>query len=78
MNALRSTLYEYGHTFPVGFGHVKRMAELIEAPNCDLPALVVSECEDLLAQIAEKTERITAKDKFIKQLAKESAVARRL
>jgi transposase len=78
VNALRSTLYEYGHTFPVGLGHVKRIAELIECPNCDLPALVVTECQDLLAQIAEKTERIDAKDKLIKPLAKESAVARRL
>ena len=49
VNALRSTLYEYGHTFPVGIGHVKRIAELIEIPNCDLPALVVTECQDLLA-----------------------------
>lgn len=78
VNALRSTLYEYGHTFPVGLSHVKRIAELVEAPDCDLPALVVTECQDLLAQIAEKTERISAKDKLIKQLAKESAVARRL
>lgn len=78
VNALRSTLYEYGHAFPVGLGHVKRIAELVEAPDCDLPALVVTECQDLLVQIAEKTERITAKDKLIKELAKESAIARRL
>ena len=47
-------------------------------PLCDLPTLVVTECQDLLAQIAEKTERIKAKDKLIKELAKESDVARRL
>ena len=78
VNALRSTLYEYGHTFPLGLGNMKRIAELVKASNCDLPALVVAECQDLLAQIAEKTERITAKDKLIKELAKESPVARRL
>jgi transposase len=78
VNALRSVLYEYGHAFPVGFVHVKKIEALIEAPNCDLPALVIGECQDLLAQIAEKTERIKAKDKLIKELAKESEVTRRL
>lgn len=78
MNALRSTLYEYGHVFPVGIAHLKKIEALIEAPNCDLPALIVTECQDLLSQIAEKTDRIKAKDKLIKELAKESAVARRL
>ena len=38
----------------------------------------MTECQDLLAQIAEKTGRIKAKDKLIKELAKESDVARRL
>ena len=50
----------------------------MRTPNCDLPALVMMECRDLLAQIAEKTERIKAKDKLIKELAKESEVTRRL
>ena len=30
VNALRSTLYEYGHVFPVGIAHLKKIEELIE------------------------------------------------
>jgi len=78
VNALRSTLYEYGHVFPVGIAHLKKIEEFLQNPHCDLPTLVVTECQDLLAQIAEKTARIKAKDKLIKELAKESDVARRL
>jgi len=78
VNALRSTLYEYGHVFPVGITHLKKIEELLQNPHCDLPTLVLTECQDLLAQIAEKTARIKAKDKLIKELAKESDVARRL
>ena len=53
VNALRAVLYEYGHVFPVGFCHMKRIAAVVEDPGCDLPALVIGECKDLLAQIAE-------------------------
>lgn len=77
VNALRAVLYEYGHVFPVGFCHVKRIAAVVEAP-CGLPALVISECQDLLTQIAEKTERIGAKTKTLKVLAAETDTARRL
>jgi transposase len=78
VNALRAVLYEYGHVFPVGFCHVKRIAAVMEEPGCDLPALVIAECQDLLAQIAEKTERIEAKTKTLKALAAETGTARRL
>ncbi len=78
VNALRGVLYEYGHVFPVGFGHVKRIAAVVEDPRCDLPALVIAECQDLLVQIAEKTERIEAKTKTLKALAAETDTARRL
>jgi transposase len=78
VNALRAVLYEYGHVFPVGFCHVKRIAVVVEDPDCDLPALVTSECQDLLAQIAEKTERIEAKTKTLKEIAAETDTARRL
>ncbi len=76
VNALRAVLYEYGHVFPIGFGHVKRIAAVVEDPGCDLPALVIAECQDLLAQIAEKTERIEAKT--LEALAAETDTARRL
>ena len=78
MNALRAVLYEYGHVFPNGFGHMKRIAAVVENPSCDRPALVIAECQDLLAQIAEKTERIKAKTKDLKALAAETDTARRL
>ena len=72
VNAIRAVLYEYGHVFPAGIGHLKRIEALVEDPNCDLPALVTAECRDLLAQIAEKTDRIDAKTKALKKLAAET------
>jgi len=78
MNALRAMLYEYGHVFPVGFSHLKRIAAVVEDPDCSLPTLVIAECQDLLTQIAEKTERIAVKTKTLKALAAETDTARRL
>jgi len=71
-------LYEYGRAFPVGICHLKRMEAVLEDPHCDLPALVIAECQDLLAQIAEKTGRIEAKTRTLKALAAETDTARRL
>lgn len=78
VNALRAVLYEYGHVFPVGFVHLKRMAALLDDPACDLPALVIAEGRDLVEQIAEKTERINQKTSKLKALAAETNMARRL
>jgi len=78
VNALRAVLYEYGHVFPIGLCHLKRIAAVVDDPGCDLPDLVIAECQDLLAQIAEKTERINAKTKALKALAAETDTARRL
>jgi len=78
VNALRAVLYEYGHVFPAGIGHLKRIEALIEDPGCDLPLLIIAECRDLLAQIAEKTDRIDAKTKALKELAAATDTARRL
>jgi len=78
VNALRAVLYEYGHVFPTGLAHLKRIEALIEDPACDLPVLIITECQDLLAQIAEKTERIKDKTKALKALAAETDTARRL
>ena len=64
VNTLRSVLYDYGHAFAKGIGHVKKIEGLIEEPNCDLPALVIAGCQDLLSQITEKTKRNWAKDKL--------------
>ncbi len=46
--------------------------------HSDLPSLIIAECRDLLAQIAEKTERIDLKTKGLKALADETDTARRL
>ena len=78
VNALRAVLYEYGHVFPVGLVHLKRIEAVVEDPDCDLPALIIAECRDLLEQIAEKTERIDAKTKALKALAAQTDLARRL
>ena len=78
VNALRALLYECGHVFPVGLVHLKRIEALVEDPNCDLPALIIAECQDLLSQIAEKTTRIDAKTKNVKAIAAKADTARRL
>ena len=78
VNALRAVLYEYGHVFPTGVVHLKRIEALVDDPDCDLPVLIIAECRDLLAQIAEKTERIDEKTKGLKALAAETDTARRL
>lgn len=78
VNALRAALYEYGHVFPVGIVQLKRIEALVEDANCDLSALIITECRDLLAQIAEKTKRIDAKTKKLNSLAAETDAARRL
>lgn len=78
VNALRSHLYEFGHTFPLGIGQIGRMAAVLDDPCCDLPDLVRDECRDILVQIAEKTERIAARTKKIKTLAEAADSARRL
>ncbi len=78
VNALRAVLYEYGHIFPTGLVHLKRIEGLMDDPNSDLPSLIIAECQDLLAQIAEKTSRIDAKTKRLKALAAETDTARRL
>ena len=77
-NALRAMLYEFGHVFPIGLGHLKRMEDLVEADPCDLPPLIREECRDLLTLIAGKTEQIAARTKRLKELAAQSDAARRM
>jgi transposase len=78
VNALRSILYEYGHIIPQGIGQLKRVEAILDVEHSDLPALVLEECQDLLAQIAEKTERIEARTKKARDLAAQADTARRL
>ena len=78
VNALRASLYEYGHVVPQGIHQIKRIEEILEATNSDLPDLMREECRDLLYQIAEQTVRINARTGKIKALAAEADTARRL
>jgi transposase len=78
LNALRAVLYEYGHVFPTGLVHLKRVEARAEDQACALPARIIAECRDLLAQIAEKTKRIDARNNELKALAPETDTARRL
>src|SRR3546814_15970854 len=57
---------------------ITRIAEILNAPNNDLPDLMRVECRDLLEQIAEQTLRINARTAKIKVLAAEADTARRL
>lgn len=63
VNALRALLYEHGHVFPAGIRHLNRMRTVAESSSSELPKLIREECLDLLAQIAEKTARITERTK---------------
>lgn len=78
VNALRASLYEYDHVVPQGIQQIKRISEILEVPNSDLPVLMREECRDLVEQIAEQTVRINARTDKIKSLAKEADTARRL
>jgi transposase len=63
---------------PQGIASIKRVEDILARPNCDLPDLVCEECRELLEQIASNTKRINAKTDLIKQLAKQTDIARRL
>jgi transposase len=78
VNTLRALLYEHGHVFPAGIRHLNRMTTLVRDGASDLPALIREECQDLLAQIAEKTARIIERTTKLKTLATQSDRARRL
>ena len=78
VNAVRACLYEFGHIVPQGIHQVRRIEEILNEPNNDLPDLMREECQDLLKQIAEKTTRIDARTHKIKAIAGETDVARRL
>ena len=78
INALRACLYEYGHVGPQGRNHFKRIEEILDGQNSDLPVLMLEECRDLLKQIAEKTARIDERTAKIKALSAEADTARRL
>jgi transposase len=71
-------LYEHGYVIPQGIASISRVEDILGGQNCDLPDLVCEECRELLEQIASNTKRINAKTDLIKQLAKQTDMARRL
>ena len=75
---MRALLYEHGYVFPIGMRYLDRMTALVDDETSDLPALIREECQDLLAQIAQKTARITERTAKLKALASQSDRARRL
>lgn len=78
VNALRASLYEFGHVVPQGIHQIGRIQEIIGQPSCDLPPVLIAECQDMLAQISEITARINQKTMQIKKLAIQTDQARRL
>lgn len=78
VNALRSVLYEFGHVFPKGIAHLRRIEAVLADPASDLPALMREECHDLLEQISEQTARIEAKTTKARSFAGANDTARRL
>ena len=78
VNALRALLHEHGHVFPIGIRHLDRITALVEDETSDLPALIREECQELLAQVGEKTARIAERTTKLKTLATRSDRARRL
>jgi transposase len=78
VNALRSHLYEFGHTAPEGIGYVPRLKQVVEAPGAGLPDLARDICRMLLEQIAHLTGRINALKARIAAMSNESEMPRRL
>ena len=73
VNTLRACLYEYGHVVSQGIHQLKRIEEILAAPNSELPDLVRDESRDLMEQIGEKTVRINARTAKIKALETDRA-----
>jgi len=78
VNALRAHLYEFGYVVPQGIGHLRRLAEIVEAENTELPDLVREICRDLLDRIAGMTDRLETLNKTIMELSREGKTSHRL
>jgi len=78
VNALRAYLYELGYVVPQGIGHLRRLAEIVEDENTELPDLVREICRDLLNRIAGMTARLETLKKTIDALSREAETSHRL
>jgi transposase len=78
INSLRSQLYEFGYVAPIGPRQLTVIADIVDNPNTDLPAIIRKTSRNLLDDIEEKDRRIDALLKQIKQDAALAETARRL
>jgi len=75
---LRSHVYEFGYVAPQGIHNLRRIAEIPDDENTDIPALARETCRDILTQIGSQTERIDALMKRIGELLRTADTTRRL
>jgi transposase len=78
VNALRSHLYEFGHTAPEGIGYLPRLAKVVDDSGTDVPDLAREICRMLLDQIAQLTGRIDALKARIAAMSQEAEMPRQL
>jgi transposase len=78
VNALRSHVYEFGYVAPQGIHNLRRIAEILDDENTDIPPLARETCQDILTQIGSQTERIDALMKRIGELSRTADTTRRL
>lgn len=78
VNALRSSLYEFGYIVPQGIGQLRQLDELLRSPDPGIPELVREVGQVLLEQIAQKSKTIQDLDGRIKAVANRSEDAHRL
>lgn len=78
VNALCAHLYEFGYAVPQGLGHLRRLEEILLAPETGIPELVRDLGQILLNQIGQKNEAVHQLDRRIRDTAGESDDARRL
>lgn len=78
VNALRSFLYEFGFVAPIGIRQLKRLAEIVDSDDSDLPDLVRGTCQEMLDHVRQLSERLTELDKRIARLSAERNTSRRL
>ncbi len=78
INALRAHLAEFGCLAPRKAVHVKKLAEALNAPNSDLPPVVLQLGQIYLEQIALLTNRIQSLEKQLRIEANQDKAAQRL
>lgn len=78
INALRGHLAEYGVISPKGIVYLRRLQNVVEAPDNGLPGAVIALAGDFIKQIAELTDRIGTLGKEIRCRTSEDTQAARL